>query len=235
MKLYEIWQWPRTQAARQILVPPPLKKPILHHHRRHIDHTFFWTGIFLWKFMKIYFKNTEICEFLEKNLFSLKYFFSEFFLRGLLDFVEFLLKMQEIIIIIIFFEVEKCPQKCIFRVLRGEISCNFLQISRNFRVFNWISVVYLPKLKSKMKFSSIPMFTDDSKIAIFFAFFLEGNQGKLASIITFRNRHFQRWALAWFMCSESRWSFILQKCDRKSSAGQTKATRTFFSLTYTSG
>ena len=135
MKLYEIWQWPRTQAARQILVPPPLKKPILHHHRRHIDHTFFWTGIFLWKFMKIYFKNTEICEFLEKNLFSLKYFFSEFFLRGLLDFVEFLLKMQEKKNF--FFRGRKMPSKMhISRFARR----NFMQFSANFAKFSGFSL-----------------------------------------------------------------------------------------------
>ena len=58
-----------------------------------------------------------------------------FFLRGFLDFVEFFPKTQEKLKKTIFFEVEKCCQKCIFRVLRGENSCNFLKNSRNFRVF----------------------------------------------------------------------------------------------------
>ena len=42
-----------------------------------------------------------------------------------------------------------------------------MKISRNFRVFNRISVVYLLKVKSKIKFSSMVMFSDVLKIAIF--------------------------------------------------------------------
>ena len=59
---------------------------------------------------------------------------------------------------------------------------NFMKISRNLLGFSRVSVVYWPKVKSKIKFLSILMFSDVSKIAIFFEFFLEGNQGQPAKV-----------------------------------------------------
>ena len=32
----------RAEICPPVPVPPPLEKPILHHHRRHLEHTFFW-------------------------------------------------------------------------------------------------------------------------------------------------------------------------------------------------
>ena len=59
---------------------------------------------------------------------------------------------------------------------------NFMKISRNLLGFSRVSVVYLPKVKSKIEFLSMVMFSDVSKIAIFLAFFLEGNQGQPAKV-----------------------------------------------------
>ena len=59
---------------------------------------------------------------------------------------------------------------------------NFMKISRNLLGFSRVSVVYLPKVQSKIEFLSMVMFSDVSKIAIFWAFFLEGNQGQPAKV-----------------------------------------------------